>query len=364
EGEYTFQELVKSLDEGKEISSIDGLVFKDENGTIHARPPNGYIQDLDKIPYPSWEHFPASRNYFNHYRHNPLYPIMATRGCPYGCIHCTKIIHGYKIRKRSPGNIVGELEYLRDKFGAREVIFVDDNLTFDLDFANELLDLIIEREVGIYLLMPNGIRADTLSPPLLKKMRRAGVYGFAIGVESGVQSIVNKIGKKLDLDKVRNTARLAKEYGFLLRAFFQLGLPYDSFETMRQTIRFAKEIDPDFALFFITTLFPGTEMYDIVHDIGTIGCADDNDEARADPNKQGSEVNLGFFYKPVINFTFGKLQPGDVKRAYSIAVREFYMRPRKIMSIISTFHTIPEIKWVVHYFLVSIFNIIGNLFSR
>ncbi|MHA1369726.1 MAG: B12-binding domain-containing radical SAM protein, partial [Promethearchaeota archaeon] len=204
------------------------------------------------------------------------------------------------------------------------------------------------------------VRADTLSTQLLGKMKNAGVYGFAIGVESGVQSIVNKIGKRLDLNKVRYAAKMAKKYKFLLRAFFILGLPYDSFDSMRHTIRFAKEIDPHFAYFFIATLFPGTKMYDIVKEMGDI----DSSTMTGDKRNPELAAHVGFYYKPVINFSFGRLKPGDVKKAYSIAVREFYMRPKKILSIISTFHSIMEMKWVFHYFLLSLFNIFSNIIDK
>lgn len=365
EGEYTFQKLLSYIESGKieQIDEINGIAYRDRQKEVRITKRAPFIQDLDALPYPAWEYFPKSSKYFTHYRHLPLYPMMITRGCPYGCIHCTKTVHGYKIRKRSVENVIGEMKYLIEKFKANEIIIVDDNFTFDVDYANKILDKIIEEELNVHLLLPNGIRADTLTPPLLMKMRRAGVYGFAIGVESGVQAIVNKIGKKLDLNKVRNAARLAKRYGFLLRAFFILGLPYDSFDTMRQTIRFAREIEPDFAYFFIATLFPGTEMYDIVRDMGNM---EDfmSDTCNDKEERENFNVDLGFFYKPVINFTYGKMKPGDVENAYKIAVRDFYMRPRKILSILGTIKSIPEIKWIFHYFIVSLSNIISSIFKK
>jgi len=363
EGEYTLKEFLHRLEQDVPLDDLEGFAFMKSDNVIISNPMTHFIQDLDALPYPAWEYFPPSRKYFTHYRHLPLYPIMVTRGCPYGCIHCTKIIHGYKIRKRSIDNVIGEIKYLKEKFKVNEIIIIDDNFTFDVKFAESILDAIAKTRLNIYFLMPNGIRADTLNPHLLKKMRRAGVYGFAIGVESGVQHIVNKIGKKLDLQKVRYAAKLAKEYGFLLRAFFILGLPYDSLATMRQSVQFAKEINPDFAYFFIATLFPGTAMYDIVRDMGVIEQMP-SDECTDQSGEITVSRDLGFFDKPVINFSFGKLKPGDVKKAYNIAVREFYMRPRKVLSIIGTIKSIPEIKWILQYFLIAMNNIVMSLFQR
>ncbi|MHA1847564.1 MAG: B12-binding domain-containing radical SAM protein [Promethearchaeota archaeon] len=359
EGEITFKELIERMEKGESYQDLNGIAFRSGNKDVVLNPKRGFIENLDELPFPAWELFPSSSKYFHHYRHLPLYPMMITRGCPYACINCTKIVHGFKIRKRSKENVLEEMMYLRDKFKAREIIIVDDNFTFDVKYAEGILDEVARQDLGIYLSLPNGIRADTITPHLLKKMRRAGIYAFAIGVESGVQRIVNKIGKKLNLEKVKYAARLSKQYGFLLRAFFILGLPYDSYETMRQTVNFAKEINPDFAYFFIATLFPGTEMYDIVKRMGKM-----NDRVlEGELNKKNSlKIDIGFFYKPMINFTIGKLKPGDVKKAYTLAVREFYMRPSKIIAIIRTIRSVPEIKWIFHYFIVAMVNVIENAF--
>ncbi|MFX0102785.1 MAG: B12-binding domain-containing radical SAM protein [Candidatus Hodarchaeota archaeon] len=362
EGEFVFTELLEKLENNENLDNIEGLAYL-ENKKVVFKPRTHFIENLDELPFPAWEYFPPSNKYFHHYRHFPLYPMMITRGCPYSCINCTKHVHGFKIRKRSQENVIREMKYLIQKFKVKEIIIVDDNFTFDVKYAESILDEIIKEKLNIHLLLPNGIRADTLTPKLLKKMRRAGVYGFAIGVESGVQSIVNKIGKTLDLNKVKYAANLAKKYGFLLRAFFILGLPYDSFDTMHQTIEFAKEINPHFAYFFIATLFPGTEMFDIVNKMGRVQQVSlyGKDEKKLDEHVSR---NIGFFFKPMINYSIGKLKPGDVKRAYTLAVRKFYLRPAKILSIINTIRSISELKWIIHYFLVSITNIISNLFKK
>ncbi len=362
EGEFVFKDFLDKLERGESVDGVSGIVLKNPEGNIIHNPKRDFINNLDDLPYPAWELFPASGKYFNHFRHLPMYPMMVTRGCPYGCIHCTKVVHGYKIRKRSVENVLGEMRYLKDKFKVEEIIIVDDNFTFDGKYAESILDAIHDAKLNIHLLLPNGVRADTLSPRLLRKMKRAGVYGFAIGVESGVQSIVKKIGKNLDLEKARYAARIAREHGFLLRAFFILGLPYDSMKTMRQTIQFAKEINPHIAYFYVATLFPGTAMYDIVKDMGRIDEKIPGAMERQDDPEELS-VDAGFFYKPVSKFAFGKLKPGDVAKAYKIAVREFYMRPRKIVDMINTIKSIPELKWVLHYFVVSLANIFTSFAS-
>ncbi|HME55422.1 MAG TPA: radical SAM protein [Candidatus Lokiarchaeia archaeon] len=362
EGEYVFKEFLHRLENDASLDDLKGISFKKQDGTVIANQQTEFIQDLDALPYPAWEYFPSSTKYFTYYRHRPFFPIMITRGCPYGCIHCTKIIHGYKIRKRSIENVIGEMKYLKEKFKAKEFIITDDNFTLDVKYAERILDEIVKARLNVYIAMPNGVRADTLSPKLLAKMKLAGVYSFAIGVESGVQYIVNKIGKNLDLEKVRYAAKLKKKYGFLLRAFFILGLPYDSLDTMKQSIKFAKEIDPEFADFFIATLFPGTEMYDIVENTGVIEKKTSSNSCEGETDTDSISMDFGFYFKPVINFSFAKLKPGDVKTAYNIAVREFYFRPRKILSVIGTIKSIYEIEYILNFFLLAMNNVINGLF--
>jgi anaerobic magnesium-protoporphyrin IX monomethyl ester cyclase len=363
EGEYTFKEFLHRLEQNIPIDDLEGFAFLNLEGEIVSNPMKHFIQDLDALPYPAWEYFPPSNKYFNNYRHLPLYPIMVTRGCPYGCIHCTKIIHGYQIRKRSVEHVIGEIKYLKEKFNVKEIIIIDDNFTQDVEYAESILDAIAKARLNIYILMPNGIRADTLNPQLLSKMKRAGVYGFSIGVESGVQHIVNRIGKKLDLQKVRYAAKLAKEFGFLWRAFFILGLPYDSLDTMRQSVQFAKEIDPDFAYFFIAKAFPGSKMYDMAREMGAVE-HQTSDECKESSEEERVSKDPVFFSRPFINFSMGKLKPGDVKKAYNIAVREFYMRPKKILNLIKIIKSIPELKFHLQFFLVAMNNILNGFLHK
>jgi hypothetical protein len=128
---------------------------------------------------------------------------------------------------------------------------------------------------------------------------------------------------------------------------------------MKQTAQFAKELDPDFANFFIATLFPGTEMYDIVERmVSESPNCPDNVKAEL------SSVDRGFFLKPVINFTFGNLKPGDVAKAYKYAVRTFYMRPRKILKILGTIKSVTELRWILHYFATSMLSIFSGMLGQ
>jgi radical SAM superfamily enzyme YgiQ (UPF0313 family) len=113
-------------------------------------------------------------------------------------------------------------------------------------------------------------RADTSDEETFKIMKDAGLYAVKFGVESGVQEIVNNCGKLLNLQKVIENVRLLKELNIKVHLTFTLGLPGETKETIKQTLKFLKKVKPDSDQFLIVTLFPGNQYYDILDSKGYI----------------------------------------------------------------------------------------------
>ena len=264
EGEYTLLELLENLHDMSILKNIRGISYLDSNDNIIVTPPRGNIENLDDLPFPAWDLLPSSKKYNFPHRKTPYYPIMTTRGCPYDCIHCTKVVHGYKYRKRSIKNVIGELEYLKKNFGTKEIFIIDDNFNHDITRAEKICDEMIARDFNFLIKFSNGIRADRITPRLGRKLKAAGTYFAALGIESGNQEIVNRIGKRLDLKKVVQAVKILKKNKISSGGFFILGHPHDSFKTMLQTLNFAKSLDLDYPHFFKSLPFPGTKMFDII----------------------------------------------------------------------------------------------------
>jgi len=243
--------------------------------------------------------------------------MMTSRGCPFKCINCTKLVHGYRYRERSIPNIMGEIDYLVERFGIEEIHFWDDLFTYKPERVKELCRSIINRKYKkLRFALPGGIRADINDREMFKLMREAGFYTVIVAVESGVQRIIDSLGKRLDLKKVKPTVDTLKELGFRVGAFFMLGTPYDNSETMRKTIDFARKLKVHHAYFFITIPFPGTKLYDLVKAEGRFLqdmrlCSRAYDEGKA-------------------VYEFGQLKAEDVNRIFKNAYREFYFRPDQI----------------------------------
>jgi anaerobic magnesium-protoporphyrin IX monomethyl ester cyclase len=296
---------------------------------------------LDELPFPAWDLLPKRAKYNFVHRKAPFYPIMTSRGCPFDCIHCTKLVHGYNYRKRSVENVVAEIGYLVEKFHMKELLIIDDCFNLDMERANKIFDGIIKRKFDIRINFSNGIRADYFDLNMAKKFYLGGVYSISFGIESGNQAIVNKIGKKLNLKAVERAVALAKRFHILTKGFFILGLPFDTCKTMMESTSFARKLDLDFPHFFKSIPFPGTKMYDIIKANGRIKI----------PSIQRVNDEIQGYTKKNANFDIWNIKSDDIERAFINSYRSFYLRPKKLLQIILACRSWSELSWLTMAFI-------------
>lgn len=332
EGEATASDLAKTMERGGNLITVQGISYKDGTTIIH-NPDRPLLMDIDGLPFPAWDLFPPSKHYVFQHRRGPFYPIMTSRGCPFDCIHCTKIVHGYTYRARSPENVLEEIRYLKDHFNAREIFIVDDAFNLDPDRAERIMDGIIKERLDLTIKFSNGIRADRLPPRLIKKLKAAGTYAVLLGIESGNQQIVKNIGKGLDLQVVVDVVKQLRASGFIVGGFFMLGHPQDTMNTMLQTIAFAKRLDLDYPVFYKAIPFPGTKLHDMVSRHGRFVVQMSNVD----------EYNM-----KSATFEMWNVHAPDVERAFKLAYRTLYLRPRRIFRLLSQFRTITELAWMIN----------------
>jgi len=309
EGEQTIVELACRAD----LAKIDGIAYWDNGLLVNPRRP--YISDLDAIPYPAWHLMDLAKYTCPTPRRTAI--MTTSRGCPYDCINCTKFIHGYQPRERSIDNVMAEIDLLFNQFGVREIHFWDDLFTYKPQRVKELCRALIAADYpGLRLAIPAGIRADSDDEEMFVAMRQAGFYGLVMAVESGSQKVLDGLGKRIDLKKVPATARMLTRLGFKVGAFFMLGTPFDTRQTMEQTIDFAKRLKIHGAYFFITMPLPGTKLYDRVEKQGRFlqdmrVCGHGYDDGKA-------------------VYEIGRLKARDVEYMFKKAYREFYFRPAQL----------------------------------
>ena len=269
EGEYTMLELVEALENGSDLDRIQGIAFRDGKKIIQ-NPVRGFIENLDVLPFPARHLLPMDkyRPLPNQYRRLPVVHLMASRGCPFTCTYCSKAIFGRNTRIRSPNNVIAEIKHVRDKYKAREIHFKDDTFTLQNTWVKKLCHLFNEEVPD--LLWACFTRVDMVNKELLKTMHEAGCHRIGYGIESSNQELLDTIKKGITLDQIRNAVRWTKEAGIELGLSFMLALPGETPEKAHDTIKFAKELDPDYAQFCITTPYPGTELYNQAKKYGTL----------------------------------------------------------------------------------------------
>jgi anaerobic magnesium-protoporphyrin IX monomethyl ester cyclase len=305
EPEYTTQELVQTLDQGKteDFKKIKGISYRREGKTIitEPRPP---IADLDALPFPA-RHLLPMDVYFAAAKEVPprgeiskrWTTVMTSRGCPYNCVFCSiHTVMSRKWRARSPENVIGELEQVVESYQVKQLDFVDENMTLDRGRFEAICDLMVERGLHVEWFAPNGVRADTLDESLLRKMKASGCKKIRVAPESGVQRVVDNIVKKnLDLRAVEKAVILSKKVGIKVGCFFVVGLIGETKEDIEQTIIFAhklKRLGADSFYFSYATPVYGTELYEQAKQGGFLrDCFSDDALAEAKPLIETPELS-------------------------------------------------------------------------
>ena len=271
EGEYTMLDIVKFSEGKKKLKDIQGIAFRIGNKLVlnSSRP---FIEDLDQLPYPAY-HLVDMEKYLNpkkiEYRsfQKRAISMITSRGCPFNCNFCSVHLHmGKAFRAHSVDYIVNQIEYLVNKYRVKTIYFEDDNLTFDIKRFEAICDKIIAKGIKFQWETPNGVRADYLTLDLLKKMKKTGCQSVFVGVESGDQQVLdNIIGKNLRLNNVVKFAYMCKKIGLRTGAFYIIGFPGETKETMTKTVEFAlmlkRKYDVGMHLLFATPSY-GTRLYE------------------------------------------------------------------------------------------------------
>ncbi|HUK85111.1 MAG TPA: radical SAM protein [Candidatus Acidoferrum sp.] len=263
EGEETLLELAKQSPEMQKIGDIKGITFRKDNQVIRSidRP---FIQNLDALPLPAYKYIQMKRYRITGMK---LLPIISSRGCPFQCSFCVASqMFGAKYRARSSKNVLDELEWLKNEYDAEGIAFQDDTLTFDKKRALEICEGMIERK----LKLPWGCssRADVVTKEVLGKMAGAGCDEICFGVESGCQRIRDSLKKKVSTVQCENAIRWAKEAGIFVTVSVILGYPGETKETLRESLDFVRQVEPDDVWLCHATPYLGTELRALVESNG------------------------------------------------------------------------------------------------
>jgi anaerobic magnesium-protoporphyrin IX monomethyl ester cyclase len=312
EAEKSFAQFLS----GAPIEDIPGIAFRTKEERIVRTPKAPFLRNLDDYPFPDYGLYDLSQYPIStlHARRNPVAWIETSRGCPFDCQICNKVVHGQTFRSKSVQRVLIEIEHLLG-LGIREFHIADDGFTTDTSRAEKICDGILEHRLDFTWSCVNGIRVDRVNQNLLRKMRQAGCYRISFGIESGNQSVLDNLGKKVTLAQISKAVFLAKEEGFEVFGFFIFGFEDDTQGSMMDTIRFAKRLPLDLAKASIMMPFPGSPLFDKYNAQGLI-------------YPRGDYRHFNAYTSPTLVYKHPRLAWDVVEKYQRKFYRSFYLNPR------------------------------------
>ena len=335
EYDITIVEVAKAVKGKKEFGGIKGVAFKSGKKNV-MNEPRELVEDLASLPRPMLDQLPVGK-YKDTLLTEPFMFFITTRGCPYKCIYCNwpKTMFGNKARYRDPIDVVDEVEDAIKRYGLKTYKFFDDTFTIKRSHVKAICRELIRR--GIKTPWICNARADKLDEEMLRLMKESGCYLMKIGVESGNQDILDWTKKGTTLDVMRKFFKLTKKVGIQTFASFMIGYPQETDDTIRQTIDFAKELEPDMAQFVILQPLPGTPLWDGMVKDGMIPKDIDWSEYIT---KEGY-VDLVFEHP-----TYTK---DELREISSKMWKDYYLRPKYILRrFIKGLTSVEEIRRNIH----------------
>ncbi len=261
EGEYPLLELLDRLSNAESVAGIPNWWIK-EDGAVHKNPLRPLIEDLDELPLPDHEIFRSAVP-------QSIWQAMVvtSRGCPYNCTYCYNHVYrklyrgkGKVLRRRSVDHVIRELKPLTKYRCYRFVKFLDDLFTLSPDWIEEF-SAAYSREIR--LPFSCLVRANHLSPKIVRDLKRAGCWRVQLGLESGDDYVRNTIFKRrMDVEEIVEAARMVKAGGLRLVTGNILGAPGSSFEADLKTLLLNMRIKPDYAGVSLLQPYPGTEIHE------------------------------------------------------------------------------------------------------
>jgi radical SAM superfamily enzyme YgiQ (UPF0313 family) len=282
EGPVTVYELFLELSQPRtRLEAVRGLLFRTgAGGEVAANPPAPLVTRLDEeMPGVAWELLPMERyrahnwHCFGYPGRRPYAALYTSLGCPFRCHFCC--IHApfksgepvsglspkaNSYRLWSPEAIAAQIDLLVRSYGVRHIKLADELFVFDDAHVEGICDRLIA--AGHDLNIWAYARVDTVRPPLLKKLRAAGVRWLALGIESANDRVRNHSAKGFRSGKVYEAVEMIRASGIHIGANYIFGLPADDLESMQATLKLALELNTEWANFNCAMAYPGSRLYE------------------------------------------------------------------------------------------------------
>lgn len=252
EGEEILFEVLKQIENNEALNDLMGICYFDKNGEYIQGDARPFIMDQDSLPMPAWDMFRPAKGYMLH----------TSRGCPFHCPFCMNP-NGRKVRARSAGKVLEEIECLFKISDPKTIWFGDEVFTINRERTMELCSGMIDRGFNKKFSWTCASHVRAIDLEMLQLMRKAGCNDLGLGIESGSDERLKDIKKGTTLEGIINTVKIVKKSRIPFTAFFILGQPNETQDSLKQTIDFAVKINPDLPIFGIMVPYPGTRVGDM-----------------------------------------------------------------------------------------------------
>ena len=323
-----FDFTIKEIAEGKSLSEVQGIWWRSETDEIIKNEDRPLLMDMDQLPFvvDVYKKHLKMEDYFIGYLKHPYISIYTGRGCKSHCTFCLwpQTVGGHKYRTRSVGNVIAEVKRAKELFpNMQEIMFDDDTFTDNLPRAEE-----IAKELG-KLGIPWSCNAKANVPyATLKILKENGLRLLLVGYESGNQQILHNIKKGMRIDVAKRFTADCHKLGIKIHGTFIVGLPGETKETLKETIVFAKEINPHTIQVSLAAPYPGTFLYNQAVQEGWLDVA--NAELIDEHGVQIAPLH------------YPHLSHKEIFDAVEEIYRRFYFRPSKILAILKEMALSPQ----------------------
>jgi anaerobic magnesium-protoporphyrin IX monomethyl ester cyclase len=270
EAEITISELLPLLlrdgVDASDLQQVEGLAYRNAAGETVTTPRRKLIEDVDALPLPArdlldWE--PYRRAWRAHHDRFSM-SIMATRGCPFDCAWCQKIVFGRSYRPRAPEAVAEEMRTIKERYRPDQLRIVDDVLGIDRRWVQRWHDAVLERDAAIPFECLS--RVDLLDEELVRLLQEVGCTRISLGAESGSQRVLEAMTKGTTVEQIRRAATLCREAGIETYFYMMVGYPGEEWADLKRSVKLLRETRPDAFSTTIAYPLPGTAFYEQVRD--------------------------------------------------------------------------------------------------
>jgi len=309
------ENAISAVADRQPMKDIPNLTWKAADGEVVVNPDADEFVRLDDLPMPAYHKLPMRkyRSAIGAAIRHPSIGMITSRGCPGKCTFCCSGMFGRKTRFLSADNVYQQILLLKSHYGIREISFYDDTFTANQKRVERLCNLLLSNRLDIS--WSCFARVDTVKPEILKLMKKAGCHQIMYGFETTDENVLKAVNKRVTASQYADVVAWTKNANIDIRGAFMLGSPEETEDSMRATIEYSKEIGIQYAIFNITTPFPGTALFAWVEENGFLR------------HTRWQEYDLSH---AILNLP--TVSPEAVEACYRAAYKEFYFRGSYILS--------------------------------